>query len=162
MPMMICSMPCGKGGLIGVFSTRCVLLVGMGLGRPGRASSAVGRRNLCSGTLRRNMRHLLRQISGCSGSGKEQVTQCAIGLADGDEIRVQPVIALRIIETATVEPQYLAASAFQYGLCRSRIPLAGGGKARIQISPALGQNAELQGAADSRQLDVMPALEPVQ
>src|SRR5690606_34902726 len=101
-------------------------------------------------------------ISGCSGSGKEQVTQCAIGLADGDEIRVQPVIALRIIETATVEPQYLAASAFQYGLCRSRIPLAGGGKARIQISPALGQNAELQGAADSRQLDVMPALEPVQ
>ena len=79
-----------------------------------------------------------------------------------DEMRIEPAVALRVTEALAIEPQHLPPSPFEHCLGSRRVPLAGGGKARVQVGFAFGQQAELQRAADINQIDLLQGFEAVQ
>src|SRR5690554_3426893 len=79
--------------------------------------------------------------------------------AGGDEPGVQPVGALGVVKTPAIQSQHLTTGPFHYGLGGGGIPLAGGGKTRVEIGAAFGQYTELERAADIGQLQATGGLQ---
>src|SRR5690606_1516321 len=79
-------------------------------------------------------------------------------LRQAQEGRIEVALAGFVGQRLATQIEYLAADSLQYALRSRSIPLRSGREARIAVGIALGQQAELQRAADIGQLQIAETL----
>ena len=91
----------------------------------------------------------------------EQADPVTPGVGENNEFGIQERRFLIVLQRTIIQSDDLSASGGDHRVCGSRIPFGGRAEARIQVSLALGQQAEFQRTAHADQFVIAEWFEQV-